>query len=66
MARSKSKKNQMERTSIWLEPEVRKAADRRAAKLGISRAFLIRQVLRRELGMETVSNQEALSGTVFG
>lgn len=47
----KPKKMLMRRTTIWLEPEVAKAADKHAAKRGVSRAFLIRQVLRRELGM---------------
>ena len=47
----KPKRLLMKRTTIWIEPEVAKLADKHAAKRGISRAFLIRQVLRRELGL---------------
>lgn len=65
-ARAKAKLNVMERTCIWMEPELRKALDTAAIKTGVSRAFLIRQALRREVGLQTITAQEVLSETVFG
>lgn len=69
MARARLGKNKMRRTTIWLDPETRKAIDARSRKTGVSKAFVVRLALRRELGLPTEDlddTEEEADAALFG